>query len=69
MPRRRRPGLEARRRKLDVAILNAGVYGPRHDGFPTKQDFDSVMHTNVLAAMRLLPIIAPMVARRAASWP
>jgi NAD(P)-dependent dehydrogenase (short-subunit alcohol dehydrogenase family) len=37
--------------QLDVAILNAGVYGPRHDGFPTEQDFDSVMHTNVLAAM------------------
>lgn len=47
---------------LDVAFLNAGVYGPRHDGFPTEADFDSVMHTNVLAAMRLLPVIAPMVA-------
>ncbi|TWI61823.1 short-subunit dehydrogenase [Pseudoduganella lurida] len=47
---------------LDVAILNAGVYGPRHDGFPVQADFDSVMHTNVLAAMRLLPIIAPLVA-------
>ncbi len=47
--------------ELDVAILNAGVYGPRHDGFPLRTDFDSVMHTNVLAAMRLLPIIAPMV--------
>ena len=47
--------------QLDVAILNAGVYGPRHDGFPLQTDFDSVMHTNVLAAMRLLPIIAPMV--------
>ena len=46
---------------LDVAILNAGVYGPRHDGFPLQADFDQVMHTNVLAAMRLLPIIAPMV--------
>ncbi len=46
---------------LDVAILNAGVYGPRHDGFPTQDDFDSVMHTNVLAAMRLLPVVAPMV--------
>jgi len=48
--------------KLDVAILNAGVYGPRHDGFPQQSDFDTVMHTNVLAAMRLLPIIAPLVA-------
>ena len=47
--------------ELNVAILNAGVYGPRHDGFPLQTDFDSVMHTNVLAAMRLLPIIAPMV--------
>ncbi|MDC8757957.1 SDR family oxidoreductase [Janthinobacterium fluminis] len=46
---------------LDVAILNAGVYGPRHDGFPLQSDFDAVMHTNVLAAMRLLPLIAPMV--------
>jgi NAD(P)-dependent dehydrogenase (short-subunit alcohol dehydrogenase family) len=47
---------------LDVAILNAGVYGPKHDGFPTQQDFDSVMRTNVLAAMWLMPVIAPMVA-------
>jgi NAD(P)-dependent dehydrogenase (short-subunit alcohol dehydrogenase family) len=48
--------------QLDVAILNAGVFGPRHDGFPMQTDFDQVMHTNVLAAMRLLPIIAPLVA-------
>jgi NAD(P)-dependent dehydrogenase (short-subunit alcohol dehydrogenase family) len=47
--------------ELDVAILNAGVYGPRHDGFPVQEDFDAVMHTNVLAAMRLLPVIAPLV--------
>jgi len=47
--------------ELNVAILNAGVYGPRHDGFPLQTDFDAVMHTNVLAAMRLLPIVAPMV--------
>jgi NAD(P)-dependent dehydrogenase (short-subunit alcohol dehydrogenase family) len=48
--------------KIDTAWLVAGVYGPRHDGFPAQQDFDAVMHTNVLAAMRLLPIIAPLVA-------
>jgi NAD(P)-dependent dehydrogenase (short-subunit alcohol dehydrogenase family) len=48
--------------ELDVAILNAGVYGPRHDGFPIETDFNAVMHTNVLAAMRLLPILAPLVA-------
>lgn len=46
--------------KLDVAILNAGVFGPRHDGFPTEAEFDLVMHTNVLAAMRLLPLVVPM---------
>jgi NAD(P)-dependent dehydrogenase (short-subunit alcohol dehydrogenase family) len=46
--------------KLDVAILNAGVFGPRHDGFPTEPEFDLVMHTNVLAAMRLLPLLAPL---------
>ncbi|MGZ8320286.1 MAG: SDR family oxidoreductase [Telluria sp.] len=47
--------------RIDVAVLGAGLYGPRHDGFPTEADFDAVMHTNVLAAMRLLPVIAPMV--------
>ena len=48
--------------RIDVAILGAGLYGPRHDGFPTEADFDAVMHTNVLAAMRLLPIVGPLVA-------
>ena len=47
---------------LDVAFLNAGVYGPRHNGFPTEDEFDAVMHTNVLAALRILPVVAPMVA-------
>ena len=45
---------------LDAAWLNAGVFGPRHDSFPTQEEFDLVMHTNVLAAMRLLPLIAPL---------
>jgi NAD(P)-dependent dehydrogenase (short-subunit alcohol dehydrogenase family) len=48
--------------KIDAAWLVAGLYGPDDDGFPTEADFDAVMHTNVLAAMRLLPIIAPLVA-------
>ncbi|HWJ94280.1 MAG TPA: SDR family oxidoreductase [Telluria sp.] len=48
--------------KIDVAWLVAGVYGPRHDGFPTQEEFDNVMHTNVLSAMRLIPIVAPLVA-------
>jgi NAD(P)-dependent dehydrogenase (short-subunit alcohol dehydrogenase family) len=45
---------------VDAAWLNAGVFGPRHAGFPTQEEFDLVMHTNVLAAMRLLPVIAPL---------
>ena len=48
--------------KIDAAWLVAGVYGPDHAGFPTEQEFDTVMHTNVLSAMRLLPIVAPLVA-------
>jgi NAD(P)-dependent dehydrogenase (short-subunit alcohol dehydrogenase family) len=50
--------------RIDVAIINAGVYGPQTAGLdtPTGQDFDAVMHTNVLAAMRLLPIVGPLVA-------
>ena len=55
-------GLTLDGEKIDTAWLVAGLYGPRDDGFPTQDDFDSVMHTNVLAAMRLLPIIAPQVA-------
>jgi NAD(P)-dependent dehydrogenase (short-subunit alcohol dehydrogenase family) len=47
--------------KLDAAWLVAGVYGPTHAGFPTEQEFDEVMHTNVLAAMRLLPVVAPLL--------
>jgi NAD(P)-dependent dehydrogenase (short-subunit alcohol dehydrogenase family) len=47
---------------LDVAFLNAGVYGPREDGVVSEAQFDEVMHTNVLAAIHVLPVIAPMVA-------
>ncbi|HZW22411.1 SDR family oxidoreductase [Noviherbaspirillum sp.] len=50
--------------KLDLAVYVAGVYGP--DGQspkapPTAQDFDKVMHTNVLGAMQAIPTVAPMV--------
>ena len=51
--------------RLDVAILNAGVYGPRTSSVqqpPTDAQFDLVMRTNVLAAMRLLPMLAPLLA-------
>ena len=42
---------------FDVVVLNAGVYGPRSVGLhaPTQEEFDTVMHTNVLGAMRVLP--------------
>ncbi|MFN0186208.1 MAG: SDR family oxidoreductase [Aquabacterium sp.] len=43
--------------RFDTVVLNAGVYGPRQSGLqaPTAAEFDSVMHTNVLGAMRVLP--------------
>lgn len=49
---------------FDVAILNAGVYGPRSTGLqtPTQAEFDAVMHTNVLGALRVLPIVAEALA-------
>ncbi len=51
--------------RLDVAILNAGVYGPRSSSLqqpPSGDEFDLVMRTNVLAPMRLVPRIAPLLA-------
>lgn len=49
--------------RLDIAVLNAGVYGPKSIGMqtPLQTEFEQVMQTNVLAAMRLLPILAPLV--------
>jgi len=45
------------REAFDVVILSAGVFGPRSQGLqaPTQDEFDAVMHTNVLGAMRVLP--------------
>ncbi|MBP6899041.1 MAG: SDR family oxidoreductase [Burkholderiaceae bacterium] len=50
--------------QFDQVWLVAGVYGPRHSGLqtPTEAEFDAVMHTNVLAAMRLLPQLAELLA-------
>ena len=52
---------------FDVAIFNAGVYGPRTHGLepPSEADFDLVMHTNVLGAMRVLPLVAERLAPEA----
>ena len=46
--------------QFDQVWLVAGVYGPRSSALqaPTQDEFDQVMHTNVLAAMRLLPQLA-----------
>jgi NAD(P)-dependent dehydrogenase (short-subunit alcohol dehydrogenase family) len=49
--------------KVDLAVYVAGVYGPPEDAKapPTTDDFDAVMHPNVLGAMHLIPMVAPMV--------
>ena len=50
---------------LDVAVVNAGVYGLRTSSIqspPTDEQFDLVMRTNVLGAMRLMPLLAPLLA-------
>jgi NAD(P)-dependent dehydrogenase (short-subunit alcohol dehydrogenase family) len=46
---------------FDMAIVNAGVYGPRSSALepPDAATFDHVMHTNVLGPMRVLPQLAP----------
>jgi NAD(P)-dependent dehydrogenase (short-subunit alcohol dehydrogenase family) len=50
--------------RFDVVVMNAGVYGPRTSTIlqsPSLDDFDSVMRTNVLAPMRLVPMVAPLL--------
>ena len=49
---------------FDVVVLNAGVFGPRAGALeaPTQYDFDTVMRTNVLGPMRLLPQVAEALA-------
>ena len=41
---------------FDLAIVNAGVYGPRTSALelPSEAEFDLVMRTNVLGAMRVI---------------
>ena len=51
---------------VDVLVMNAGVYGPRTSHIqkpPTDQEFDQVMRTNVLSAMRLMPLVGPLLTR------
>ncbi len=48
--------------KIDVALYVAGVIRrPNALTPPTRDDFDAVMHANVLGAMQALPQVAPMV--------
>jgi NAD(P)-dependent dehydrogenase (short-subunit alcohol dehydrogenase family) len=49
---------------FDVAVVVAGVAGPRTTGLqpPGEADFDTVMHTNVLGPMRLIPQVAESMA-------
>jgi NAD(P)-dependent dehydrogenase (short-subunit alcohol dehydrogenase family) len=48
---------------VDLAVYVAGVFGSRDDATtpPTQEDFDAVMHTNVLGAMQAIPTIAPLI--------
>lgn len=49
--------------RLDLALYVAGIAsrgGARTA--PTETEFDRVMHTNVLGAMQLIPVVAPRVA-------
>src|SRR5512139_2112499 len=49
---------------FDVVVVCAGVYGPRTSGLqpPGEDDFDAVMHTNVLGPMRVIQQIAESLA-------
>ena len=49
--------------KIDLALYVAGVLRrPNALTPPTRDDFDAVMHTNVIGAMQTLPQVAPLVA-------
>ena len=49
--------------KIGIAWYVAGVIRrPNALTPPTQQDFDAVMHTNVLGAMQAIPQVAPLVA-------
>ena len=52
-------------RSIDVCIYNAGVIGPREPNViaPEANEFDAVMHANVLGALRAIPVVAPALAK------
>ena len=48
--------------KIDIALYVAGVFTTGDAGAPpTREDFDHVMHANVLGAMQAIPQVAPLV--------
>ena len=49
--------------ELDLAVYVAGLYGPQTGAShaPTTEDFDQVMHANVLGAMQAIPLVAPLL--------
>ena len=48
--------------KIDLALYVAGVMSRGGaTAPPAREDFDRVMHTNVLGAMQVIPQVAPMV--------
>ncbi|MDH5538829.1 MAG: SDR family oxidoreductase [Rhizobacter sp.] len=52
---------------FDTVVYCPGLYGPRSDGLqpPTEADFDRVMHSNVLGAMRVLGQLGDALAPQA----
>ena len=48
--------------EIDLALYVAGVWSDlQADCPPSQEEFDRVMHTNVLGAMQVLPQVAPLV--------
>ena len=48
--------------EVDLALYVAGVWSDlQADCPPSQEEFDRVMHTNVLGAMQVLPQVAPLV--------
>jgi NAD(P)-dependent dehydrogenase (short-subunit alcohol dehydrogenase family) len=50
--------------RVDIALIVAGIYGPRTADLtpPSEAEFDAVMRTNLLAPMRLIPILSQSLA-------
>jgi NAD(P)-dependent dehydrogenase (short-subunit alcohol dehydrogenase family) len=53
-------GLQLDGQSIDIALLVAGVYGPDTDDLspPSREQFNTVMHTHVLAPMQLIALLA-----------